>query len=92
MLYKNGVWTKYAPATFQRAVGAILASVKGKYVFLNIDKTIIFLKLPKQHPSDTDDVLRLLMEAGMTLKLKKCIFVCKSVEYLGHVAAPANCK
>lgn len=34
---------------------------------------------------DFEEVLRLLMAAGMTLKLKKCHFFFDSIDYLGHV-------
>lgn len=39
-----------------------------------------------------EEVLGLLMAAGMTLKLKKCHSFSESIDYLGHVIAPGKLK
>ena len=37
------------------------------------------------HLANLEEVLRRLVEHGITIKKSKCSFLCKSVEYLGHV-------
>lgn len=54
------------------------------------DDIIIFSMSPQQHLEHTEEVPRLLVDPCMTLKLKKCHFFCKFVDYLGHVIAPAR--
>lgn len=76
-----------APATFQRAMDVILASVEWQFAIVYIDDIIILSRLPEQHLEHTEEVLRLMKKAGMTIKLKKCHFFCESIDYLEHVIA-----
>lgn len=78
---------KWPPATFQRAVDVILAAIKRKVAIVYIYDNIIFFKSAKQHLIHTEELLRLLLELGMTLKLKKWHFFCKSIVYLGNMIA-----
>ena len=81
---------KNAPATFQRAMDVILASVKWQTAIVYLDDVIVFSTDIGQHVHQVDRVLRLMSEAGMTLKLKKCFFFCDKIDYLGHVISPGK--
>lgn len=67
-----------------------LASVIWQLAIVHIDDVIIFSRTPQQHLEHTKEVLRLMKEASMTIKLKKCPFFCESIAYLGHVIAPGK--
>lgn len=81
---------KNAPRTFQRLIHIILASVKWKYAIVYLDDIIIFSKNVDEHFHHINNVLRMLKEAGMTLKLKKCFYIQKRVDYLGHMVSPGR--
>ena len=51
---------------------------------------IIFSKDIESHLKDVDEVLRLLHQAGVTLKLKRCYWFTKKVDYLGHDITPGK--
>ncbi len=76
---------KNAPATFHRVVDIILAGVKWQHCFVYLDDVIVFSNEVESHLRHLDKVLRLLGDAGISLKLKKCQFFKESVDYLGHV-------
>lgn len=76
-----------APATFQKAMDVILASVKLHLVIVFIDAIIIFSWSPQQHIDYTEKVSRLIKKARLPIKMKKCHFLCKSIDYLRHIIA-----
>ena len=59
--------------------------MKWQYCLVYIEDTIIFSKSPDEHLEHLDNVISLLDEAGLSLKLKKCFFMKESIEYLGHI-------
>lgn len=71
--------------TFQRVVDVILATDKWQYATVYLYEVIIFSKTAFEHLEHVRSVLRLLSEAGVTLKLKKCHLFTDTVDYLGHV-------
>ena len=78
------------PATFQRAVDVILSRVKGETALIYVDDVIIYSKTETEHLAHAREVLRLLRDAGVSLKLSKCAFFDTSVTYLGHVIRPSR--
>jgi len=74
-----------APATFQRALDIVLSGVRWRSCLIYFDDVIVFSQTVKQHLADVDQVLTLLRNAGVTLKLKKCFFFQPKVYYLGFV-------
>ena len=74
-----------APATFQRLMNYVLRDVLGKSALVYLDDVIIFSESYEQHLIDIRKVFSLLQRANLKLKLKKCQFMKKSVDYLGHV-------
>lgn len=43
---------------------------------------------PEQHLQHIQDVSRVLRDASMKIKMKKCFFLSKTIDYLGRVIAP----
>ena len=77
-----------APATFQRTVDILLMKFRWRTCLVYLDDIIIFSKTLDEHIQHVDEILTVFREAGMSLKLRKCHFFVKSVEYLGHVIRP----
>ena len=71
-----------APAIFQRTIEGVLQGIPSVCVYL--DDILITGKTEDEHLGNLDQVLTKVEEAGMRLKQKKCSFMLKSVEYLGH--------
>ena len=71
-----------APAIFQRLMDTILQGVPG--VICYIDDILVTGASEEDHLHNLEEVLRCLEEHGFRLKRGKCIFLAKSVEYLGH--------
>lgn len=69
-----------APATFQRALDILLAGVKWQFCLVYLDDVIIFSETEEKHIGHVDNVLQILHQAGVTLKLKKSEFCRKSVD------------
>ena len=74
-----------APAKFQRALDIILSGVRWQSCLIYLDDVIIFSRTTEEHLQHVDEILTLLRNAGVTLKLKKCEFFQPRVDYLGHV-------
>ena len=72
-----------APATFQRLMNNILQPVIHKFALVYLDDVIIYSKTIDDHIEHIQCVLDLLREGGLKIKLSKCIFLQKSVKYLG---------
>jgi len=74
-----------APATFQRLMNNILQPVIHKFALVYLDDVIIYSKTIDDHIEHIQRVLNLLREGGLKIKLSKCLFLQKSVKYLGHI-------
>lgn len=79
-----------APASFQRALDMILTQFKWKTCLVYLDDVIIFSKSVEEHIQHVDEILSALKEAGVTLKMYKCRFFTRRVEYLGHFISPGS--
>jgi len=79
-----------APATFQRALDIILSGVKWKSCLIYLDSFIVYSKTAEEQDGHFDRVLRLLRDAGVTLRLPKCRFFRRTVGYLGHEIKPGR--
>ena len=81
---------KNAPATFQRAVDIILSRGKLHHALVYLDDVIIYSHDVREPFNHVHDVLYLLKDAGISLKLTKCRAFEFSVDYLGHVIRPCK--
>jgi hypothetical protein len=74
-----------APATFQAEMNRTLAPLLRKCALVFFDDILIYNKSYKDHLSHLRAVLALLAENDWKVKMSKCSFAQKSVNYLGHV-------
>ena len=79
-----------APATFQRTLEILLAGLRWKSCLVYLDDIIVFYRSIEDHFTHLGEILAILKEAGLSLKLKKCNFFTKTVDYLGHVIRPGK--
>ncbi|KAE8973500.1 hypothetical protein PR001_g26291, partial [Phytophthora rubi] len=74
-----------APSTFQRMMNSVLRGLTWKTCLVYLDDIVVFTRGSiEKHVVELASVLERLSAAGLTLKLKKCTFAAKSMEYLGH--------
>ena len=74
------------PLTFVRLMHQLLGDIA--FVFCYLDDIIVFSKDIESHFATLEIVLRRLYLAGLKVKVRKCQFLKKSLEYLGHVVTP----
>ncbi len=79
-----------APATFQRAIDMILFRVKWPHCLVYLDDVVVFSTSVQDPVAHLDNILGLLGSAVFSLKLKKCDFFTRSVNYLGYVIRPGR--
>ena len=72
-----------APAYFQELMTDILKDFNFAIAYL--DDIIIFSKTPKEHLSHIRMVFEKLHSAKLSMKLSKCNFFSKEIQYLGHI-------
>ncbi|KAL0829563.1 hypothetical protein ABMA28_003074 [Loxostege sticticalis] len=72
-----------APATFQRIMNQVLGSTRHREALAYLDDVIIPAKDFSEGLARLENVLKLFSEAGLTLKLSKCVFFGHHVDYLG---------
>ena len=71
-----------APLTFSRVMLQVLGGIKNVFVYL--DDIIIFNEDVDGHFRTLREVLERFQKAGLKLKVRKCQFLMKELEYLGH--------
>ena len=72
-----------APAYFQELMTGILKDFSLAIVYL--DDIIIFSKTPQEHLSHIRKVFKKLRTAKLSMKMGKCNFFSKEIQYLGHI-------
>jgi hypothetical protein len=73
------------PPTFQRLMDMVLAGLKWSILLIYLDDIVVFSATFKQHIEDLRAVLQRLRDASLKLKLSKCHFFVKEIQYLGYV-------
>ena len=71
------------PAYFQALMTHILKDFNFMIVYL--DDIIIFSKMPQEHLSQIRKVFEKLRSAKPSMKMSKCNFFSKEIQYLGHI-------
>ncbi len=83
---------KNSAASFQRLMEHVLRDVKGKCCMVYIDDIVIYSSNIADHLQHLRQVLACLHKAGLTLNLKKCNFVQRSLSFLGHIVTQEGVK
>ena len=75
---------KNAPPTFQRYMSLILKDCTG-FCDVYMDDIIVYSNTVEEHVEHVRTVLKTLREAKLKVKMEKCTFGQREVEFLGHV-------
>ena len=73
-----------APATFSRLVETVFRGLNWKICLAYLDDVIVFSHTFQDHLLHLRQVFERLAESNLWLKVNKCHFAKKEVEYLGH--------
>ncbi|KAK3792624.1 hypothetical protein RRG08_035956 [Elysia crispata] len=73
---------KSAAQTFERLMDSVLQEIDSAFVYL--DDILIASSTEKEHMDDLKAVFRRLIDLGLVIRLKKCLFGVSSLEFLGH--------
>lgn len=83
---------KNAAATFQRLMNRVLQDLIGKFCFVYINDIVMYSSSTELHFKDLKKVFWRLESAGLTLNLKKCNLIKRSLAFLGHVISEEGIK
>jgi len=83
---------KNAPPTFQRAMNKIFREYIDDFMNVYIDDIVIYSKSFEEHLEHIEKVLKRLKEVNMMIKMKKCEWAKRNVEYLGHIVGKDGLK
>ena len=72
-----------APAYFQKLINDVLKGCNFAMGYL--DDIIIYSRSEKEHLEHLEEIFTRLKTAGLKLKLEKCCFYKKHIQYLGHL-------
>ena len=72
-----------APAYFQKVINEVLKGCNFAMGYL--DDIIIYSRSEKEHLEHLEEIFTRLKKAGLKLKLEKCCFFKKHIQYLGHL-------
>ena len=75
------------PSTYQRAIDLILSGLKWNACVVYLDDILIIGKTFDKHLENLNLVLDRIRESGLTLNPKKCFFLKKSIQFLGHIVS-----
>ena len=71
------------PAYFQELMTGILKDFN--FMIAYLDDIIIFSKTPQEHLSHIRKVFKKLRSGKLSMKMSKCNFFSKEIQYLGHI-------
>jgi hypothetical protein len=81
-----------APATFQRLMDNVFYDITWKFALVYMDDIIIYSKTLEDHCEHLEQVLQLLIKAGLKLNPDKCDFFRKQILFLGHMVSEKEIK
>ena len=76
---------KNAPPTFQRLMNELFRPYLDEFVVIYIDDILIYSRTFEEHLKHLEIVFKVLKDAGIIVKLKKCKFCESNMEFLGHI-------
>jgi hypothetical protein len=74
-----------APATFQSLMNHIFEHALRKYVLVFFDDILVYSTSWIEHLNQLESVLKALQQHNLFVKLSKCSFGVREIEYLGHI-------
>ena len=81
-----------APAVFQRVMTELFRPYLNKFVLCYLDDVLIYSKTPEEHLVHLRLVFDILREAGLRVRLQKCVFNKAELHYLGFVVSREGLK
>ena len=81
-----------APAVFQRFINFVLSEFINKYVVVYLDDILIFSRSLPEHINHVKNVLQALKSNHLVVKLEKCVFHAREIEFLGHIISGDSLK
>lgn len=81
-----------APLTWQRAINTIFADMLGTNLHIYLDDLLIATATIEEHVELLHKIMQRLRDYNLKLKIAKCSFFRKEVEYLGHIVSADGCK
>lgn len=76
---------KNAPSTFQRLMNEVLTGLQGVQCLVYLDDIVIYGKTLYDHNEKLKNVFDRLEEYNLKLQPEKCQFMCREINYLGHI-------
>lgn len=76
-----------APSTFQAIMNDLFQPILRKFVLVFFDDILIYSNDKETHLEHLHEVLALLVKGPFVVNPKKCYWMQRSIEYLGHVVA-----
>ncbi|PIC52957.1 hypothetical protein B9Z55_002854 [Caenorhabditis nigoni] len=73
-----------APHTFQE-VARYQQSITKARLYAYLDDLLLVSQSEEEHLKDIEELLRNTIDVGLKVKLKKCMFGCKELEFLGYI-------
>lgn len=73
---------KNAAQTFQRLIDVVLQNLDCAFVY--IDDILVASQTEKQHIQDLRSVFKKLSDFGLVIRLEKCVFGVREMDFLGH--------
>ena len=74
-----------APSAFANLIGAVLNGLQFKFCLAYLDDIIVYSSTIEEHIEHLQIVFKRLEQAGLKLKPSKCSYICKQLDFLGHV-------
>ena len=82
----------FAGGIFSELMNKTLGEIQHKFAVAYLDDVLIYSKTFEDHLEHIETVFSRLREAGLKLKMSKCDFLKREVNYLGHVVSASVVK
>ena len=79
-----------APATFQGLMNDFFRPLLRRYVLVFFDDILVYSRTMEDHLRHVREVLEILRENELKVKMSKCLWAEPRVEYLGHIISAAG--